>query len=318
MQQGWRIAALTSTPKQEPIVASVADGRLNLAAEQPSDVVNMADPDTGATLLVGTQHRPGQGVRLEPAQRGIHSAANVARGGGRSTFGRDRAQADADRVQPVRARSRPRAVSPERRHGGADRRGASDAAAEFLRRMPADALLRLAITQLDDAANGPPLAAGPKHRAAAETFLALGLSAEAESLLHMASDQDPKEAASPDTKALSAIAALLAGRPDESGGLMDPKLDGTDEIALWRAVRQAMQDEGSPRAAAVFATTAPLVLQYPEPIRDHILPLMAETMIQGGEIEPAASLAGPVARTIRSWPMRARCCSRPRATATRR
>jgi hypothetical protein len=62
LQQGWRIAALASTPRQEPIVTSVADGRLNLAAEQPSDVVTMADPDTGATLLVGTQHRPGQGV----------------------------------------------------------------------------------------------------------------------------------------------------------------------------------------------------------------------------------------------------------------
>ena len=45
---------------------------------------------------------------------------------------------------------------------------------------------------------------------------------------------------------------------------MDPKLNGTDEIALWRAVRQAMQDEGSPRAAAVFATTAPLVFRYPD------------------------------------------------------
>src|SRR6202042_416006 len=109
----------------------------------------------------------------------------------------------------------------------------------------------------------------------------LGLAAEAESLLRMASDQDPKEAASASTKALTAIAALLAGRPDESGELMDPKLDGTDEIAFWRAVREAVQDEGSPRAAAVFTTTAPLVFQYPKPIREHILPLIVETMIQG-------------------------------------
>ena len=129
--------------------------------------------------------------------------------------------------------------------------------------MPKEALLRLAVKQLDDAAAAPPLARGPKHHAAAETLLALGLSVEAESLLHMAADQDPKEAASPDTKALTAIAALLAGRPEEVGGLMDPKLDGTDEIALWRAVRLAMQDEGSPEAAAVFAATAPLVFQYP-------------------------------------------------------
>ncbi|HEY1412538.1 MAG TPA: hypothetical protein VGF36_10370, partial [Rhodopila sp.] len=62
LPQGWRVAALASRPKQDPIVASAADGHLNLAAEQPGDVVNMADPDTGATLLVGTQHRPGQAV----------------------------------------------------------------------------------------------------------------------------------------------------------------------------------------------------------------------------------------------------------------
>jgi hypothetical protein len=156
--------------------------------------------------------------------------------------------------------------------------------------MPADALLRLSIRQLGDAAAAPPLARGPKHHAAAETLMALGLAAEAESLLKMATDQDPKEAASPDTAALTAIAALLAGRPEESGALMDPKLNGTDEIAFWRAVRQALLDEGSPSAAAVFATTAPLVFQYPAPIRDHILPLIAETMIQGGEIESAARL----------------------------
>ncbi len=70
--------------------------------------------------------------------------------------------------------------------------------------------------------------------------------------------------------------------------MLDPQLDGTDEIALWRAVRQAMLDEGSPAAAAVFAATAPLVFQYPEPIQNHILPLVIETMIQAGEIEPAA------------------------------
>ena len=51
-----------------------------------------------------------------------------------------------------------------------------------------------------------------------------------------------------------------------------------------------MQDEGSPRAAAVFATAAPLVFRYPDAIREHILPLIAETMIVGGEIKPAALL----------------------------
>ena len=87
----------------------------------------------------------------------------------------------------------------------------------------------------------------------------------------MASEQDPKEAASAETGALTAIAALLAGRSEEADALADPRLDGTDEISLWRAVRLAMQDDGSPAAAAVFAATAPLVFQYPAPIRDHMM-----------------------------------------------
>jgi hypothetical protein len=289
MQQGWRIAGVTGNPKQEPIVAAEVDGRLTLTADQPSDVVAMADPDTGATLLVGTQHQPGQGILssrrsmefiLRPTLQGVvveplsdaialkRIATGFSLSGGSTGL----------------ALSKPTSMT-----------AALIDAAHLTRRLnfstlPKEALLRLSISQVDDAAATPPLARGPRQHAIATTLLALGLSAEAESLLQLASEQDPKEAASPDTQALTGIAALLAGRPEESAGLLDPRLDGTDEIALWRAVRLAMQDEGSPRAAAVFSATAPLVLQYPPSIRDHILPLIAETMVQGGEIEPAARL----------------------------
>ena len=67
--RGWRIAVLTTSPKLQPIAVSLADGHLILAVEQAGDVVSLADPDTGATLLVGTQHRPGQG--LSPYRRTI-------------------------------------------------------------------------------------------------------------------------------------------------------------------------------------------------------------------------------------------------------
>ena len=245
LQQGWRIAALTGSLKQEPIVASEVDGRLDAGGRTAQRRRGMADPDTGATLLVGTQRRPGQGVSfsrrsmefiLRPTSQGVvveplsdTIALKLAPNG----FSLSSARSGL-------ALSKPTVTT----------RALMDAA-HLTRRlnfstMPKEALLRLAVKQLNDAAATPPLARGPKHHAAAETFLALGLSVEAESLLHMASDQDPKEAASPDTKALTAIAALLAGRPEDSIGLMDPKLDGTDEIALWRAVRLAMQDEGSP------------------------------------------------------------------------
>ena len=289
LPQGWRIAALTSKPKQLPIVASYADKRLNLAADQPGDVVNLADPVTGATLLVGTQHRPGQGVVfsrlstefiLRPSTQGVvveplsdvislkQTPTGFVLGGAPSGLS----------LSPVTG------ITPVLMD-----------AAHLTRRlnlstMPPEALLRLAVKQIGDAGKVPPLARGPRHRAAAESFLALGLAAEAQTLLQMAVEQDPKEAASPDTNTLSAVAALLAGRVDEARGLTDARVGGTDEIALWRALLQATQDDGSPAAAAVFSTTAPLAFQYPPAVRDHILPLIIETMIQGGESTAAARL----------------------------
>jgi hypothetical protein len=289
LPQGWRIAALTATPKQLSITVSTVDGHLDLAAEQPGDVVAMADPDTGATLLVGTQHRPGQsvapnrssmefilrrtsqGVVVEPLFDGIvlkQIATGFTLSGAPGGLW----------------------LSPATSTTAALADAANLTRRLTLSVMPADALLRLSVKQIGEAAAAPPLARGPRHHAAAESLLALGLAAEAQSLLRMATERDPKEAASPDTRMLAGVAALLAGRPDEAGLLSDPQLDGTDEIALWRAVRQAMQDENSPAAAAVFAATAPLAFQYSAPIRKRILPLMVETMIQGGEIEPAARL----------------------------
>jgi tetratricopeptide (TPR) repeat protein len=289
MPQGWRIAALTTVPKQQPIVVSAVDGRLNLTAEQSSDVISLADPETGATLLAGTQHRSGQG--LATGRRGTEFIL--------------RPTIQGVVVEPLSdsiiLKQVPTGFSLTGSPAGlalSPPTSMTDAlmdAAHLTRRfdfstIPPEALTRLANRQIADAAASPPMARGAKHRIAAESFMALGLTAEAEGLLHTAADQDPKEAASPNTGALTAIAALLAGRPEEADALMDPRLDGTDEISLWRAVRQAMQDDGSPGAAAVFTATAPLIFQYPAPIREHILPLIVETMIKGGEIAPAARL----------------------------
>jgi hypothetical protein len=287
--QGWRIVGLNGVPTSQPIVATLADGSLTLGAEQASDVVTMADPDTGATLLVGTQRRPGQGVA---ATR--YTTEFVLRTTGLGVVVEPLSDAIGLKVVPagfsLTGGLGGLAASPR-----TDETDALMEAAHLTRRldfstMPAASLMQVMSKQMMDAALALPQAKGPKRRTVAQSMIALGLAAEAEGLLRVAAEQDPRQAASPDVKGLTAIAAMLAGRLADADGIADPALNGTDDIALWRAVRQAMQDEGSPSAAAVFASTAPLAMLYPKPIRDRILPLMLETMIQGGEIAPAARL----------------------------
>ena len=287
--QGWRIAGLAAAAKTQPIVATSVDGAMSLGAEQPSDVISVADPDTGATLLVGTQRRPGQGVATTR-----RTTEFVLRATGLGVVVEPLSDTIVLKVVPtgfiLSGGAGGLAVSPTT----ADTEALMQAA-HLTRRLnfstvPAAPLMQLMKRQIADAAAAQPQARGPKRRAVAQSMIALGMSAEAESLLDVAAEQDPRQAASADVIALKAIAALLAGRPADAEGINNPRLTGTDDIALWRAVRQAMLDEGSPSAAAIFASTAPLALLYPKPIADQILPLIIETMIQGGKVTAATPL----------------------------
>ena len=121
-------------------------------------------------------------------------------------------------------------------------------------------------------------------------MIGLGMGAEAQTLLRIAMKDDPLEAPSPATVGLAAIAALLAGRPGEASEINDPRLTGTDEIAMWRAILAAQSDEGSPKAATVLATTVPLLLSYPPEMRDRLLAPALETMILGGQADPAGRI----------------------------
>ena len=136
----------------------------------------------------------------------------------------------------------------------------------------------------------PARARGPRRDALARTMISLGLGAEAQAVLRAAASDDPAQADGAENGALASIAALLAHRPSEATGLDNDKLSEADDVALWRAVRQAEQHEGSAAAAAALAVTWPLLLGYPAEIRDRVLPLVAETMAAGGETEAAAAM----------------------------
>jgi hypothetical protein len=59
--QSWRLAVIETAPPAQPIPMRAEDGQLGLPVDAPSEVVAIADPETGTTLLVGTQLAAGQG-----------------------------------------------------------------------------------------------------------------------------------------------------------------------------------------------------------------------------------------------------------------
>ncbi len=281
----WHISTVAREPALRPIQATVAEDRLVLLAAAPGSVVSLVDPDSGATLLVGTQRHEGQSV---PVQR--HSPEFTLL----PTWQGVVVEPNADTVI-LRPTAQGFVIS------GASALSPSSDIADQLARIgltrqfdfpsqPHAVLLQRLQRQMVEDANSPPLARGPRRQAVARTMIALGLGAEARAMLHIAAADDPHEASSPDNGALSSIAALLAHRPDETDGLADPRLPPADDIVLWRAVRLAQLQDGSAPAAAMFAATLPLVLAYPPEVRDRILPLAAETLVAGGEIAPAEAL----------------------------
>jgi hypothetical protein len=285
----WHITSVADAPKLRPIIASAADGRLTLAATAPGKVLSVTDPDTGSTLLVGTQQRDGQGVVVEhraveytlpPTWQGV-VIEPIA-----DTLALRTTQDGFVLTGPPGGlvQSPPANIADQLAHSASVTR-------QFdFPGQPVPALLRRLGTLVDQDAATAPLSRGPRREAVARAMIALGLGAEAQAVLGVAATDDPQEAASPSNAALTSMAALLAKRLDATNGLDDPRLADSDDVAFWRAARLAELQEGSPAAAAVFATTLPLVLAYPSGIRDRLLPLVAETLVTGGQTAAATVL----------------------------
>ncbi len=283
---GWMIAAGPAKSSTTPIEPTSEDGRMLLQASNPGRVVVVPDATTGENLLVGTMRSGGSGMAVTRHMPEFTLAA---------TWQGVLVEPHTDRVDlrvtnqgfVIDASGQPLAVSPQL----AAARLLSDAAVLTRRfdfpNLPTDTLLRRMQNEVVAAGTAPALARFQPRLAAAQTMIALGMGAEAEALLRLATAEEPRLTGDPAVVGLTAIASLLAGRTDQAKGLAEPALSGTDEIALWRAVAEAMREGDAASSAPVFAATLPLVLAYPDALRDRLLPLAVETMAQGGAGETA-------------------------------
>lgn len=286
---GWVVTVTRSPSKAHAILANVAQGSLVLPLPTAAGTVTMPDPMSGADLLVGTAHEAGMATPFArhlpsftvlPTWLGVVIEARSDRLTLSPTMGGFRLSAGA--IGGLSLAPTPHGLAAFARAAGLTRRFDFPALPlpVLARRLARDRAMVLA---------APAGARFTPRLAEVQALIALGMGHEAGSLLELALADNPRHAADPSVHGLVAIAALLAGEPERAGGLTDPALSGSDEIALWRAVRAAMQHEDPVGTAPVFAATAPLILTYPAPLVRFLAPLAAEAMIAGGKLDVASA-----------------------------
>lgn len=275
--EGWSVVVNDGSQNKPALFPTAQPDRLLFPLPSPGRVLTIPDPSTGRNLLVGTVRMDGPGVPVTirtPELVVLPSSLGVV-------------------VEPISDRVAMRAV-PDGLivETGApfstnlDGSGALAGAAMLTRRFdfpvePVVTLLRRLQAQMQEEGQAPPQARLSARKNAAQTMIALGLGPEAQSLLRLATNDDPRAASDPDVKGLSAIAALLSSRFQEADYLDQPELDGTDDVTFWRALRKLMTDGGSAGPARALATTAKLVLAYPDALRNRLLPMVAEALVAG-------------------------------------
>jgi len=288
-RDGWRVVAGPAHGTAPAITPVERDGGLVLPVHDPGRTVSIVDPNSGATVLVGTELGSGSGVDLRlrapqfvlwPSWQGIAIEPLSDRVALQALPAGFDITLDGGSLAMTPANAQTAALANA---VGLTRRFQLPA-------LPITALRDRLREQVAAAAAAPPLSRGGKLDAAATTMIALGWGAEAAAELRLASLAAPEQADEPDSAGLAAVAALLAWRPEQAGAIEDPRLSGSDEVTLWRAVRDAELHTDTAKAASEFAATWPLILTYLPTLRDRLLPLAAETMVAGGASKQAAAL----------------------------
>lgn len=291
--EGWRVRLGASPSPAQPSMQQTNEGVVFGFADASQAVV-VPDPESRAPLLVGTV-RPssGLGSAMAVARRTPSFHVLPAWLGLVVETRSDRVQLSAH-TDGFALRVPAALLAPEAPATTVVANAAALTRAFDFPDLPTSALQRRMQASVAAAAAAPPRARLPARLAAAQAMIALGLSAEAQGLLAATRAAEPGGVQEGNAAALQAVAALLDGRSSHAGALDDAHLDGSDEITLWRAIaaalRAAADDETSPAAAAAVAATLPLIVSYPQALREKLLPLAAETLALGGQEKAADAL----------------------------
>jgi hypothetical protein len=262
--------------------------RLVLRAARPGRSVNVLDPETGSPLLVGTLREAGQAVaigrrqpefQLLPAMLGV---AVLPKG--------DNIQLRALNDRFILQAS---GMDSLRLGGDAGREPLAEAATlSRIMDLPsanASTLLERLRTASANIGEAGPLGRSEARRHAAETLLALGMAQEAQAMATLALQEDPRAGADARLVMVQAAAALVAGREAEARQLENPQMPSTDETTLWRGFLAAARGDHAVAGPAI-AASLPLLLSYPRPLAQRLIPTAMESLAAAGELTAANRL----------------------------
>jgi hypothetical protein len=292
--EGWRIVLQTERPTLIPLTPTCSHDQLSWIIGEPGQALRIPDELTGSLLLIGTVRSAAPAALL---------ARTTAQFVLRPTILGIVLEPLSDRLTlDVRphgfALGSPGArldLTPSSLELFARANGVGLTAQFDLSPEPPEALFHA--TRAAMTATALPLAPqqASAEREVARKMIALGMGAEAEAMLHLAALRDPRETRLADYRGLLAFAAVLANRLPEAAPINDPDLAGTDEVTLWQALRGAALRENLATVGPQLASTWPLILSYGPALKQRLLPLAAEALIDSGNLPAAQSLlqAGP-------------------------
>lgn len=286
---GWSVETVPTAP-DAALLPTPADGATRFPVPRPSRVVTVLDPVAGGTLLVGTSLDAGPAAALAGERRTPDLTVLPTWLGVAVAPAADRVDLRATTTGFVLTGAAPvpaaRAVAQTRRFDLPD--GSSDGST--------DALLNRLRAEEAGAAAAEPRARTRARTAAARSLIALGMGAEAQALLQLVATEDPQAATDAEITGLAAVAAVLARRPEEAAALDDSRLDGTDEVALWRGLRDWRLNRAAHHPdPGTLGRFVPLALSYPPTLRRAIWQDVAEAAVEAGAPVPPDTLP-PYAR----------------------
>lgn len=286
---GWRIVLQTRPPKRIAVATTLSHDQLSWVIHEPGQVVRITDDVTGSPLLVGTVRASAPAV-LVPR----NAPQFVLRPTILGVVVESLAERLALEVRPhgfaLNSPGAPLHLTQDSPELSARADGVGLTTRFGLSAEPQNATFRGLRAEMAAAALLPPVQRASAERDVARKMIALGMGAEAEAMLRLAAIRDPQEMQLADYQGLFALAALIAHRLPESGPINEQELSGTDEVTLWRALRGTLSRDNPDKVGPQLASTWPLILSYGPALKQRLLRITAEALIESGNLPAAQSL----------------------------